>query len=123
MPLVKISILEGKSTERKKQISGAIHEAIKESLSVSDWDLNHRIIEFKKENWSLPEGNWEDKIIIEVDLFPGRTKEIKTACLRKTFEKLEGIGIAKDYVLMMIREPALENWFVCGKTAQEIING
>ena len=87
MPLVKISLLKGKSTGRKKQISGAIHEAIKESLSITDWDLNHRIIEFKKENWSLPEANWENKIIIEVDLFPGRTRETKLACFRKTFEK------------------------------------
>ena len=75
MPLVKIEMIKGKSPDYKKEILNIVHDGLVEALGIGDWDRFQRIIEIEKENFELPEGKSDDFLLIELTLFPGRTKE------------------------------------------------
>ena len=49
MPLVKVSLLKGKSKEEKKALSDAIHAALMEAFRIPENDRNQRIFEFEPE--------------------------------------------------------------------------
>ena len=54
--------------------------------------------------------------IIELTLFPGRTKEQKRAVIEGITEKLHGVlAIPKEDIFIIINEPPLENWGLGGK--------
>ena len=54
-------------------------------------------------------------MIIELTLFPGRTKEQKSDAIEKITSRLEnGLGIASTDVFIVINEPPLENWGMGG---------
>ncbi|NNK84839.1 MAG: tautomerase family protein, partial [Desulfobacterales bacterium] len=56
MPLVKVSLLKGKSKETKKAILTAIHSALVDAFKIPQNDKNQRIFEFDQENFAIPEG-------------------------------------------------------------------
>ena len=54
-------------------------------------------------------------MIIELTLFPGRTKEQKKAAIEIITSKLvEALSIAPEDVFIIISEPPLENWSMAG---------
>ena len=109
MPLVRVEMLKGKSTEYKKTVLDCIHEGLAEALGVEGWDRFQRIIEF-------PSFKSENFMIIELVLFPGRTKEQKAAAIETITAKLaERLAIDKEDVFIVISEPPLENWGIGGR--------
>ena len=116
MPLVKIEMIKGKSPDYKKEILDIVHEGLIDALGIEDWDRFQRIIEIEKENFELPEGKSEDFLLIELTLFPGRTKEQKKAVIETITSNLSSkLGIKETDVFMIINEPPLENWGLAGK--------
>ena len=117
MPLVKIEMIRGKSPETKKKILDIVHEGLIEALSIEDWDRFQRILEYDKENFEIPEGKTDAFMIIELTIFPGRTKEQKGSAVELITQRLnEELGIPKTDVFIIINEPPKENWGLAGKT-------
>ena len=83
MPLVKINMLKGKSPEFKKTVFDCINEGLIVSFGIVDWDRFQRIEEFDKPNWETPEGKTENFMIIELTIFPGRSREQKKCAIEK----------------------------------------
>lgn len=55
-------------------------------------------------------------MIIELTIFPGRTKKQKNAAIQIITEKLtERLAIAPTDVFIVMNEPPLENWGMGGK--------
>ena len=54
MPIVKVEMLEGKSTEYKKTVLDCIHEGLMESIGIEDWDRLQRIVEFDRNDFEFP---------------------------------------------------------------------
>ena len=116
MSLVKINLLKGKSPEYKKTVFDCVHQGLIEALGISDWDRFQRIIEFDRIDFEAPAEKSDNFMIIELTLFPGRTKEQKKAAIEIITAKLvAALSIAPEDVFIIISEPPFENWGMAGK--------
>jgi len=115
MPLVRVDIIKGKSASYKKQMLSCIHDALAEALGIADWDRFQRIVEIDRDDFETAPGKSDCFTIIELTLFPGRTKEQKHAVIEGITEKLHStLAIPKEDVFIIINEPPLENWGLRG---------
>ena len=115
MPLVKVNMQAGKSPEFKKSVFDCIHEGLIDAFGIADWDRFQRIEEYDKTSWEAPEGKTENFMIIELTIFPGRTKEQKKTAIEVITARLcEKLKIAPTDVFIVMNEPPLENWGMGG---------
>ena len=115
MPLVRIDMIKGKSTEYKKQVLECVHAGLEESLGIPEWDRFQRIVEIPREDFETAPGKSDDFMIIELTLFPGLTKEQKGKAIEIITSKLsEKLGINPPDIFIEINEPPLENWGMAG---------
>ena len=114
MPLVTITIAEGKTREFKKSILDAVHDSLVAAFKIPDYDRNQRLIEVLPENLECPSGKAENFITIEMTVFPGRSIQAKKALYREIIIRLQRLGIQSDEILIILNEPPLENWGIRG---------
>jgi phenylpyruvate tautomerase PptA (4-oxalocrotonate tautomerase family) len=114
MPLVNISMRQGRTTSEKKALLDAVHAALVEAFQIPEWDRNHRIFEFSVENFEFPEGRSERYTLIEITAFPGRSLDTKRKLYQRIVKKLQAIGIQPPDVTIVLSEPPLENWGIRG---------
>ena len=114
MPVVKVSLLKGKSKVEKKALLDAIHAALIEAFKIPENDRNQRIFEFDPENFEIPEGKTSNYILIEMDVFPGRSVEAKSKLYQTIVHNLQRHNIQADDVFIVLNEPQLDNWGVRG---------
>lgn len=115
MPLVRVEMMQGKTAEYKKAVLDCIHEGLMESIGIPDWDRFQRIAEIPKEDFETAPEKTDDFMIIELTVFPGRTKEQKGNAIKAITAGLaDRLGIAPTDVFIVINEPPLENWGMGG---------
>ena len=115
MPLVRVDMIKGKSPEYKKAVFDCIHAGLIESIGIEDWDRFQRIVEISRDDFETAPGKTDDFMIIELTLFPGRTKEQKGDAIKAITSRLgDSLGIAPTDVFIVINEPPLENWGMGG---------
>ena len=114
MPLVKVSLLKGKSKEEKKALSDAIHAALMEAFRIPENDRNQRIFEFEPENFDVPEGKTSNYTLIEITAFPGRSLDAKRKLYQTIVQNLNKLDIQQNDLLIVLKEPPLDNWGVRG---------
>ena len=119
MPLVKINVVKGLSRERKTRISEEIHAALVESIRIPQTDFNHRIFEFDPADWHLSAGKTEKFVLVEVTMFPGRSREAKRRLFKGVTDRLGALGIAASDVMVVLEEPPLVNWGLGGVPGDE----
>ena len=116
MPLVRIEIIKGKSASYKKERLECVHAGLVDALSIADWDRFQRIVEIDRECLETSPDKSDSFTIIELTLFPGRTKEQKRAVIECITDRLhKNLDIPKEDVFIIIHEPPLENWGLGGK--------
>ncbi|MBE5759717.1 MAG: tautomerase family protein [Clostridiales bacterium] len=115
MPLVRIEILKGKDSGYKKNLLDSVHKALVLSLGIEDWDRFQRLYELEEDNFERSFKS-ERFTIIEITLFPGRTKEQKAALFHSITEELQkSPGISAEDVFIILQEPPNENWGLAGR--------
>lgn len=115
MPLVRIEILKGKSSEYKKGILDGIHAALGEALKIPDYDRTQRLYELDKSNFEIHRQRSENYTIIEITMFKGRSLEAKRKLYSEIVKNLEvSPGIDGIDILIVVHEPKLENWGIRG---------
>ena len=114
MPVVKVSLLKGKSKEEKRALLDAIHAALIEAFKIPENDRNQRIFEFEPDNFEIPEGKTSNYILIEIDAFPGRSIEAKSKLYKTIVLNLQKHNIQPGDVFIVLNEPHLDNWGVRG---------
>jgi 4-oxalocrotonate tautomerase family enzyme len=115
MPLVKIEIIKGHTKEYKKIFLNAVHDALELALGIPDWDRFQRIYELESDCFERNSEKTENFCIIELTIFPGRSKEIKGAIIKEITRLLEErLGIAPSDIFIVINDPPLENWGIGG---------
>ena len=115
MPLVSVNMIKGKSSEYKKTVLECIHAGLMESIGIEDWDRFQRIVEIPKDDFETAPEKTDNFMIIELTLFPGRTKEQKGDAIKAITSRLSNcLGIAPTDVFIVINEPPLENWGMGG---------
>ena len=116
MPIVNVEMLKGRSPEYKKTVLDCIHQGLVESIGIEDWDRFQRITEYDREDFEFPSFKTDAFMIIEIKLFPGRTKEQKKELIERITNLLkERLSIDPSDVFIVIQEPELENWGIGGK--------
>jgi phenylpyruvate tautomerase PptA (4-oxalocrotonate tautomerase family) len=114
MPLVTVSLFQGKTAEHKRMIHDAIHESLVLHFKIKDWDYNQKTREYAPDDWTVPRGRSDNYTLIELCVFPGRSKETKKNLYTEIIGRLEKIGIAKEDVSILLLEQPMENWAIRG---------
>ena len=114
MPLVKLSMIEGRTLEEKHAVVNAVHSALVESFKIPEHDRNIRIEEYKKENYLLPPGKSEKYILVEITAFAGRTSAAKKLLYKNIVDNFVKIGMDSMDTSIVIYDVPLENWGIRG---------
>ncbi|MDO4467814.1 MAG: tautomerase family protein [Bacillota bacterium] len=116
MPIVKVSMLEGKSVAYKKKLLDCIHNGLEEAFGIDSEDRFQRIEEYSQENFETASSKSKDFMIIELTIFPGRSREKKREAIERMTEHINStLQISKKDIFIIFYEPPLENWGMTGK--------
>ena len=116
MPMVRISLLEGRSAADRAAIGDAVHQAMVETINVPADDRFQVITEHPKAAliWDakyLGIARGEGFVLIQITLNQGRTLEMKRALYKRIAERLAASpGIRKEDVMVNLVEVPKENW-------------
>lgn len=114
MPMVKLSMIEGRTLKEKHAVANAVHSALVESFKIPEYDRNIRIEEYKKENYLLPPGKSEKYILVEITAFAGRTFGAKRLLYRNIVDNFVKIGMDQMDTSIIVYDVPLENWGIRG---------
>ena len=116
MPIVKVGMLSGKTAQYKKTVLDCIHRSLVDSLGIEDWDRFQQVREYGRDDFEFPSFKPDNFMIIELTLFPGRTKEQKSSVIEAITGGLNAaLAIDPSDIFIIINEPPLENWGIGGK--------
>ncbi|MFH0999141.1 MAG: tautomerase family protein [Pseudomonadota bacterium] len=114
MPLVTITMMQGKTREFKKSILDAVHDSLVAAFKIPDHDRNQRIVEIQFDDFEYPSGKTENFVTIELTIFPGRSLQAKKTLYQEIVSRLQRLEIQGDDILIVLNEPPLENWGIRG---------
>jgi len=115
MPIVRIDIQSGKTTEYKRQILHGVRDAIVGELGVPGERVMQRVIETDREDIDASEARSDRLTIIEITMLP-RGKELKESLFKAISSRL-GIepGITQHDLVVLVNDPAAECFFLNGR--------
>ncbi|MCW8889151.1 MAG: tautomerase family protein, partial [Sedimenticola sp.] len=88
------------------------------AFDVPETSRNQRLIEIPREFYFKPEGRSAAFMTIEIASFPGRSDEAKTALYQQITKNLQNSSdIHPKDVMILLHEPAYENWGINGQPA------
>lgn len=114
MPMTRIEVRRHRPPEQVQALIEAVYQAQHEALKLPEGDRQIRYVEHRPEHFAVPPGKSEDYTYVEILLFPGRSLEAKRRLYRGIVERFGRIGIAPADVFIVVQEPPLENWAICG---------
>jgi 4-oxalocrotonate tautomerase len=124
MPLVRVSLRQGKSADYKKAIGDGVYRAMIETFAVPAEDRfivvsEHAESEFQFSRTYLDIARSDDLVIIQITANNARTVEQKKALFARVAELLsEDPGLRKQDVFINLVEVAKENWSFGNGVAQ-----
>ena len=115
MPLVRISLVKGRTTEERRRIGDAIHRALVETIDVPPLDRFQLITEHEPEDFVydaryLDILRTQNLVIAQITITTGRTLEKKRALFRRIADHLVALGVRREDVWVNLVEVAKENW-------------
>lgn len=116
MPLVRISLREGKPAAYRRAISDGVHRAMVEAVNVPALDRFQVITEHTPDSLIydptyLDIDRTDDVVFVQITLNAGRSIEQKRALYARTTELLaESPGVRPQDVLISLVEVPRENW-------------
>ena len=116
MPLVRISLMQGKPAEFCRRVGEIVYDTMTDTINVPPKD-NFQIITEHDENSLIYDPEYLDIqrtdgiVIIQITLNEGRTVEIKKAFYKRLAERLHSLlGIRMEDVFISLVEVKKENW-------------
>ena len=121
MPLVTLTVREGKSKEFKSAVLAAVHGALVAS-GVPEKDRFQRVLELGAEDFrfdpeypDLSMRRTEDFVLIEILLSVGRSVKVKKKILADLIAALtRDPGVNAENVMVCFKETLWENWAFAG---------
>jgi 4-oxalocrotonate tautomerase len=116
MPMVRIDLPRGKSTEYRRTIGDVVYDAMIQTINVPANDRFQVITEHAPENLIVDRTylgieRTAECILIQVVLNEGRTTELKKAFYKAIAEGLhQRLGLRKQDVFIGLVEVKKENW-------------
>jgi phenylpyruvate tautomerase PptA (4-oxalocrotonate tautomerase family) len=105
---------KGRTKQEKRKILDAVHDALVAAFKIPESDRTQKIMEFDEENFEIPEGKTLKYTLIEIAVFPGRSREAKKELYRLIVEKLGALGVPVNDVFILLNEQPLDNWGIRG---------
>ena len=124
MPLVRISMMEGKPESYRQKVGDAVHRAMVETINVPPLDrfqiiTSHAKSDFIYDAEYLNISRTDGLIMIQITLNTGRTTEMKKAFYKRLVDLLvQEVNIRPEDVLICLMEVAKENWSFGNGVAQ-----
>ena len=124
MPLVRISLRQGKSAEYRRAVADSIHRALVETINVPEKDRFQIITEHAPEDLIydpsyLDIARSDDVLLVQITISAGRSLELKKALYARMVGLLaESPGIRKQDLFVSLIEVAKENWSFGNGVAQ-----
>lgn len=118
MALARIEILEGRGREERRGMVDAVRGALSEALQAPQEDPAVRLTEYPRDQFSLPYPNRHSDYytLVEVTMFAGRSMDTKRRLYDAIVRGLASFDVPANDVLIVLHEPAMENWGVNGGT-------
>ena len=116
MPLVRISLMQGKPTSYRAAIGAAVHKAMVETINVPPLDHFQVITEHPRNDIVYDPAYLDIKrtdnvVFVQITLNAGRSTEMKRALYKRLVELLVAEpGIRPEDVLINLVEVGKENW-------------
>jgi len=116
MPIVRIDLLEGKTSEYRKQLSEIVYRAMIEALAVPKDDRFEIIAEHSQDDLQFDRDylgihRSDDCIFLQITLKAGRTLETKQRFYKAVADGLhEGLKLRREDVFISLVEVQKENW-------------
>jgi phenylpyruvate tautomerase PptA (4-oxalocrotonate tautomerase family) len=116
MPLVRISLLQGKPADYRAAIGEAVHRAMVETINCPPLDRFQVITEHPRGDIAydptyLDIARTDDVVFIQITLNAGRSIEMKRALYKRIAELLgDNPGIRQQNVLINLVDVQKENW-------------
>ncbi len=116
MPLVRISLLQGRSAADRKKIGDVVHQAMVETIHCPSLDRFQLITEHERDDFLyapvyLDIPHTDGLIVIQITLNEGRTVELKKALYKAIAEGLyRSVGVRPQDVFISLVEVKKENW-------------
>ena len=121
MPLVTLTVRQGKDAAFKSAVLEGVHRALVAS-GVPDADRFHRVLELSAQDFrfdasypDLTSPRTDDFALIEVLLSVGRSVKVKRKILSDLMESLRAApGLDPENVMLVFKETSWENWSFAG---------
>jgi phenylpyruvate tautomerase PptA (4-oxalocrotonate tautomerase family) len=115
VPITRIAIREGKTSEYKQALMDQIYEAMRETVAIKDGDRFMAVTEHGDDEFAfgsfLGIDRSEDLVQVQVFWAPGKTTEAKLAMYKRIVDRLgDNPGVRPQDVLISVVETAAENW-------------
>ena len=119
MPTVLIEVRKSYSPEEEAALMEAVHGALVEAFKIPPGDRNTRLIVHEPHRFACPPARQKPEAytLITVEAFAGRSLDAKRKLYRGIVANLEPLGIAKDHVMIVLRDLPAENWGIRGGQA------
>ena len=117
MPVISISLFRGKIIEDKIRICRTIQRVFKSAFKIEHDNFHFRINEYAESEMIIPAMSSHNYLIIEIDLMPGKSISEKNIFYENVKKELHALKIYENDILVILREPSSENWYVRGETA------
>ena len=124
MPLVRISLAEGKSADYRRAVGDVVHQAMVDTINCPPLDRfqiisQHRLEDFIYAPVYLDIAHTDDLVVIQITLNEGRTVEMKKELFKRIAEDLASrIRLRPEDVFISLVEVKKENWSFGNGVAQ-----
>ncbi len=121
MPLVTLTVRQGKSASFKSGVLAAVHQALVSS-GVPETDRFHRVLELTADDFQfdtnypdLSAARTDDFVLIEILLSVGRSVKIKKKILADLIaQAAKNPGLHPENIMVVFKETSWENWSFAG---------
>lgn len=114
MPLVSIEARRAWEPEQRHAIIAAVLSALREAFRLPEDDGIVRFLQHAPGDFVVRPPATESYLLVQVDLFSGRSASAKRALYQLVVQNLGELGIAPSDVMILLRETDRENWGIRG---------
>jgi 4-oxalocrotonate tautomerase family enzyme len=122
MPSITIEVRCEYTQQQEAAIMEAVQGAVVAAFRIPEHDRSARLIVHAPHRFAVPPGlaQPERATVVSIDAFAGRSAEAKRRLYHVLTDNLEGLGIPRDHVKVLIRDVPRENWGLGGRPGSEI---
>jgi 4-oxalocrotonate tautomerase len=116
MPLIRISLREGKPADYRRTIAESVYESLRETFNVPENDFFATVDELEPRDFIYDRKYFniersDDLVVIQLTVSNTRTVEQKKALYRRVVERLgKDSGLRPQDIFLNLLEVAKENW-------------